>query len=163
VRITLAALIEIANYAATFPGRKNLLWVSGSFPFSVGYENLQSIVQMINDPKRESNISSEQLMFAEDIESAARALNDANIAVYPVDARGLLGLNMNTAQGRTKSAIQPARIRSHEDSVGDRCRERFTIRSWCLSRGDSAMRERTPPGWSNWVRMAIEWMKRTTK
>jgi hypothetical protein len=47
--------------------------------------------------------------------------------------------------GRTKSAIQPARIRSHEDRVGDRCRERFTIRSWRLSRRDSAMRERTPP------------------
>ena len=103
VRITVAALIEIANYAAAFPGRKNLLWVSGSFPFSVGYENLQSIVQMINDPKRESNISSEQLLFAEDIERAARALNDANIAVYPVDARGLLGLNMNTAQGSKQS------------------------------------------------------------
>ena len=103
VRITVAALIEIANYAAAFPGRKNLLWVSGSFPFGVGYENLQSIVQMINDPKRESNISSEQLIFAEDIERAARALNDANIAVYPLDARGLLGLNMNTAQGSNKS------------------------------------------------------------
>jgi len=47
--------------------------------------------------------------------------------------------------GRTRSAIQPARIRSHEDRVGDRCRERFTIRSWRLSRRDSAMRERTPP------------------
>src|SRR5208283_509973 len=35
VRITVAALVEIANYAAAFPGRKNLLWVSGSFPFSV--------------------------------------------------------------------------------------------------------------------------------
>jgi hypothetical protein len=23
--------------------------------------------------------------------------------------------------------------------------------------------ERTPPVWSNWVRMAIRWMKRTTK
>jgi len=103
VRITVAALVEIANYAAAFPGRKNLLWVSGSFPFSVGYENLQSIVQMVNDPKREANISSEQLIFAEDIERAARALNDANIAVYPVDARGLLGLNMNAAQGSNKS------------------------------------------------------------
>lgn len=103
VQITVAALIDIANYVAAFPGRKNLLWVSGSFPFSVGYDNLQTIAQMINDPKREANITSEQLMFAEDIERAARALNDANIAVYPVDARGLLGLNMNTAKGTSKA------------------------------------------------------------
>ncbi len=104
VETTVGALIAIANYAAAFPGRKNLLWVSGSFPFSVGYDNLQSIVQMINDPKREANITGQQLMFAEDIERAARALNDANIAVYPVDARGLQGLNMNTAKGTSKTA-----------------------------------------------------------
>ncbi len=52
VQITVAALIDIANYVAAFPGRKNLLWVSGSFPFSVGYDNLQTIAQMVNDPKR---------------------------------------------------------------------------------------------------------------
>ena len=104
VRTTVGALIDIANYAAGLPGRKNLVWVSGSFPFSVGYENLETLVQMINDPKRESSISGQQLFFAEDIERAARALNDANIAVYPVDARGLMGLNMNTANGTNKNA-----------------------------------------------------------
>ncbi|MGB9431994.1 MAG: VWA domain-containing protein, partial [Candidatus Acidiferrum sp.] len=103
VQITVAALIDIANYAAAWPGRKNLLWVSGSFPFSVGYENLESIVQMMNDPKREANISGEQLMFAEDIEKAAHALNEANVAVYPVDARGLLGLNMDAPKVSNKS------------------------------------------------------------
>src|SRR5437016_2538514 len=40
--------------------------------------------------------------------------------------------------GRTKSAIKPARIRSDEGRLGDRCRERFTIKSWCLRRSDSA-------------------------
>jgi VWFA-related protein len=104
VRTTVGALIDIANYAAGLPGRKNLVWVSGSFPFSVGYENLETLVQMINDPKRESNLSGQQLFFAEDIERAARALNDANIAVYPVDARALMGLNMNTANGTNKNA-----------------------------------------------------------
>lgn len=103
VRITVAALIEIANHAASLAGRKNLLWVSGSFPFSVEYENLTDIAKMVSDPKSAPNLSNEQLLFAEDIEKAARALNDANIAVYPVDARGLLGLNMNTAKGPSKS------------------------------------------------------------
>ena len=96
VNLTVAALIQIANYAAALPGRKNLLWVSGSFPFSVGYENLDTIARMLNNPQSEVNISGEQLLFAEDIEKAARALNDANIAVYPVDARGLLGIDMKT-------------------------------------------------------------------
>jgi hypothetical protein len=34
--------------------------------------------------------------------------------------------------GRTKSAIQPARMRSYADSLGDRCRERFTISPDCV-------------------------------
>ncbi len=65
--------------------------------------------------------------------------------------------------GRIKNAIQPARMRSHADRMGDRCRERFTIRSWCLRRSDSATIERTPPGPSKRARVAIKWMKRTTK
>lgn len=104
VEITVAALMEIANHAGALPGRKNLLWVSGSFPFSVEYENLQDVAKMVDDPKSEGNLSNEQLLFAEDIERAARALTDANIAVYPVDARGLLGLNMNTAKNSSKTA-----------------------------------------------------------
>src|SRR5215469_6068904 len=34
--------------------------------------------------------------------------------------------------GRTKSAIKPARMRCDERRLGVRCRERFTISSWCL-------------------------------
>jgi len=48
--------------------------------------------------------------------------------------------------GRTKSAIKPARMRSEVHKFGDRCRDRFTIKSWCLRIRDSATRERTPPG-----------------
>lgn len=104
VEITVGALIDIANYAKALPGRKNLLWISGSFPFSVGYENLDTISRMMSDPKSEGNIPGEQLLLAEEVEKAARALNDANIAVYPVDARGLLGIDMNTAKGSSKTA-----------------------------------------------------------
>jgi VWFA-related protein len=103
VRVTVAALIEIANHAAALPGRKNLLWVSGSFPFSVEYENLQEIARIVNDSNSESNLPGEQLLFVEDIERAARALNDANIAVYPVDARALLAPNMSTDRSSGKS------------------------------------------------------------
>jgi hypothetical protein len=52
-------------------------------------------------------------------------------------------------------AIQPARMRSHEDRLGDRWRERFT-QELVLEQKGSATRERTPPGSSNWARMAIK-------
>jgi hypothetical protein len=65
--------------------------------------------------------------------------------------------------GRTKSAIQPARMRSDAHRFGDRGLGRFTIRSWCLRRSDSATMERAPPGPSKRARVAMKWIKRTTQ
>ena len=51
-----------------------------------------------------------------------------------------------TRVGRMKSEHTPARSRSDARRFGARCRERFRIRSWCLTRSDSAITERAPPG-----------------
>jgi VWFA-related protein len=78
VRLTAGALEAVANHVAQLPGRKNLIWVSGSFPFYIGFDDVPA--------------SSTQgpTTFSEQVEHAARALNDANLAIYPVDARGLI-------------------------------------------------------------------------
>jgi len=78
VRLTARALEAIANHLAQLPGRKNLIWVSGSFPFYIGFDDVPA--------------SSTQgpTVFNEEVEHAARALNNANLAIYPVDARGLI-------------------------------------------------------------------------
>jgi VWFA-related protein len=113
VHLTVAALTEISQHLASLPGRKNLVWVSGSFPFSVGYENVEDLQLKLDDP------TDEQRMFAEDIEKAARALNDADIAVYPVDARGLQGLDMNPPRPFTGLAGSPAmNANSHSGASG---------------------------------------------
>src|SRR5216110_1717731 len=65
--------------------------------------------------------------------------------------------------GRTKSAIKPARMRSDVHKFGDRCRERATIKSWCLRIRDSATMERTPLGPSKRARVARKWTKRMTR
>ncbi len=59
-----------ARLLAKVPGRKNLIWVTTSFP----------LVEL-----------GLGLDFNRDMEEAARALNDANVALYAVDARGLIG------------------------------------------------------------------------
>ena len=74
--MTSNAFQAIANHVAMIPGRKNVVWVSGSFPFSI-------IVESLNAPDRVSDTTGPYA------EAAARALNRANIAVYPVDATGL--------------------------------------------------------------------------
>jgi VWFA-related protein len=74
--ITAHALEAISNHLATIPGRKNLVWVSGSFPANILVEAIGSIDRQ--------NESTQKYSVA-----AARALNRANIAVYPVDAGGI--------------------------------------------------------------------------
>ncbi len=80
---TLDALIAIANYLGQFPGRKNLIWVSSSFPVSIGF---------VGD--RQPGDTRDQIHFAADFERAYKnlnsALNKANLAIYPVDPRGLV-------------------------------------------------------------------------
>lgn len=62
------ALQEIARHLGKAPGRKSLIWVTTSF-------QLYNLSQGID--------------FRPDMEEVARQLNDANIALYAVDARGL--------------------------------------------------------------------------
>lgn len=77
---TVRALITIANHLEPLPGRKNLIWVSGSFPVSLSGGSV---------PQPRKIAAGERQAWPE-FERAARALNRANLAIYPVDARGLM-------------------------------------------------------------------------
>ena len=86
---TLRSLVAIANHLEKAPGRKNLVWVSGSFPVWIGRDRIPS-------PRRPD--AGAQDLWPE-IERAARALSAAGLAVYPVDARGLMA-PLDYAAGR---------------------------------------------------------------
>jgi VWFA-related protein len=75
---TAEALRLIADHVSSVPGRKNLVWVSGSFPFNLERNNLQRTPD------------GQKIPFATDDELVVRALANANMAIYPVDARGLI-------------------------------------------------------------------------
>jgi len=77
---TLAVIEFIANHLASLPGRKNLIWVSGGFPLTMGFNSIEEF----NDPSREHRT------FSEEITRTVKAVNSANVAIYPVDARGLV-------------------------------------------------------------------------
>jgi VWFA-related protein len=78
VRTTIAALQAIAQSVAGYPGRKSLIWVSSSFPFTLGFDD--SPISHFAFYKS----------YADDIHKTTALLTDANVAVYPVDAHGLL-------------------------------------------------------------------------
>ena len=78
VQITAQAITAIANHVANIPGRKNLIWVSGGFPISISFDT---------SPNSPVDVASQN--FAPVLTRLARTLNQANLAIYPVDARGL--------------------------------------------------------------------------
>lgn len=110
----------IAQHMMRLPGRKNLIWVSGSFPFSMNTDKSGNSTNLAyeapgsplvgssnayamfsggrgSSPALPASIGGmylyENRSFTDDITRATRALAGANIAVYPVDPRGLIGAN----------------------------------------------------------------------
>ena len=108
---TTRALEAIAGHLARFPGRKNLIWVSSSFPIAIGMDAVPS----------RYNLSPERRTFYAEAEKAARALSNANVAVYPVDARGLIGgfpnANVNRA-GAVSGRSAPPPLMSTLGNLG---------------------------------------------
>ncbi len=84
VRITLGAMQQLARYLAGIPGRKNLIWFSGSFPIALDPDpSLNNPVQSPFEAMRN---------YAQDARETSELLAAARVAVYPVDARGLMTL-----------------------------------------------------------------------
>lgn len=75
VAITLEALREIGEAFAGIPGRKSMVWATGGFPFEI-------------DDAATFGLRDRGLLPL--YERAWRALNRANIAVYPLDVEDLL-------------------------------------------------------------------------
>jgi VWFA-related protein len=77
-RMTLDALQQLARYLNAVPGRKNLIWFSGSFPIALSPDSTTT------SPFRN------MLNFSDDVRETSEMLSAARVAVYPVDAEGLL-------------------------------------------------------------------------
>ena len=84
-RMTLDAFNLLGRYLSGLPGRKNLIWFSGSFPINImpdgDLENPFGVVASSADEFRETT----------------ELLSRGQVAVYPIDARGLMGAPMLNA------------------------------------------------------------------
>lgn len=90
---TMQAFEAIAHHVADIPGRKNLVWFSASFPLNIGF-----------DGETLPPINREMRSFTPEVERAAREINQANMAIYPVDARGLMPSKQFSAAQRFSGA-----------------------------------------------------------
>jgi VWFA-related protein len=92
-----AGLHLMGQYLAGFPGRKNLIWFTGSFPHAVLGLSGNPFPDSIDFDNRSSR--------------AANALSLSRVAVYPIDDRGL-----EVYAGRDLSYLNPAAgSLGHED------------------------------------------------
>jgi VWFA-related protein len=73
-RQTLVGMTQLAHAFQAIPGRTTLIWASAGFPFTI--DDPQSFARQGDDLRSK-------------YEEAWRALNSANIAVYPVDLNAL--------------------------------------------------------------------------
>lgn len=70
------ALELIAAHLEGLPGRKTLVWISSSFP-----------AQTTDVRSHNGHPTIEHKEFSREINAAVRALNNANVAIYPIDPR----------------------------------------------------------------------------
>ncbi len=79
MRRTLDSLRGIARYLDGYPGRKNILWISTSFP----------LLFSPADQSTSGGSFTDMRAFQGDMEEVGTTLMDGKIAIYPVDAGGV--------------------------------------------------------------------------
>jgi VWFA-related protein len=77
IQYTLNAFDQLARYLVGIPGRKNVIWYSGGFPLDVE-PNLN-----------EADANDSVIRSDDDVRKTDNLLTRAQIAIYPVDVRGL--------------------------------------------------------------------------
>ena len=111
VGITLNAMMQLAGYLSGLPGRKNVVWLSGSFPIASFNNDLQN---PMNDNRN----------YGGRVHLAAKFLADSQVAVYPVDVRGMdtgkisaADSSVGLAPGTQGTAVAPGMLPVNGDSV----------------------------------------------
>jgi VWFA-related protein len=79
--ITTDGFGALAHYLQATPGRKSLIWLSGSFPLT--------FIANENPNVDTANLSSIMNTYSDLVRNTANLLAEAHVAVYPVNARGL--------------------------------------------------------------------------
>ena len=110
---TADALSGIARYLAGFPGRKVVIWFSASFPLNL------SVV----DPEDFDVYRS----YADRIRATTNLLSDAQVAIYTVDARGLVGpvVGDPSDTGRDANGRMALTVDAHMNANSKEVFERF--------------------------------------
>jgi VWFA-related protein len=145
---TLNSFQHIAQSLAGVPGRKSMIWITGGFPFELGPsgtvaglthwsmgEGLRdSVLPTQSSGRNQAEINQGIVMgVATELSKAMRPVYDrtmqvlasANIAVYPVDARGLITYFGGTEAHSRYAALRQFSIREEQHRAAINTMENF--------------------------------------
>ncbi|HET6180280.1 MAG TPA: VWA domain-containing protein [Candidatus Sulfotelmatobacter sp.] len=98
IGITLQAFQQLARYLSGVPGRKNVIWFSGSFPTGIFPD--QDVPDSFNVAHN----------FLDDIRKTTDLLTAAQVAIYPIAAEGLAADTLYEANGTEIGEKRPSLV-----------------------------------------------------
>jgi VWFA-related protein len=107
--ITLQALQDLTRMLSGFSGRKNVVWLTASFPLDLipadqNISNAELMADLPNVKQKSvgtigtgSALSEQRMLHVEEIKQTEASLASAGIAIYPIDMRGIMttGIDVN--------------------------------------------------------------------
>jgi len=128
-RITLDAFDSLARYLVGIPGRKNVIWFSGGFPLDV-------------EPNVNEQDPNDSVVRNDDeIRKTDNLLTRAQVAVYPVDARGLFtdpGNDIGNAMSTIDSGSGAAAATGMMNNLANTAQEHLTMEAMAEDTGGHA-------------------------
>jgi len=150
VSTTMAALNSLARTLAGYPGRKNLIWVSENIPITI----------VPNKVPHGESADRARRTYDQIVASTASLLTDAQIAVYPVDARALVNSDLFNpaaeydARGDRNGSSGPQMGRAMDDTANELMAARGAMQEIAEDTGGRAYYNRNDIG--NAIRLSIE-------
>jgi VWFA-related protein len=131
VQITLQALQQLARYLSDIPGRKNVVWFSGSFPTGILPDpDLPDPASVVRD-------------FQQDVRRTTNLLASSQTAIYPIAAEGLASDSVYEANGGAIGQKRPSlaardQIKQMQTAGADRDSNHITMEELAKDTGGQA-------------------------
>jgi VWFA-related protein len=130
VYTTLDALSALARSVSSYPGRKNLIWLSGSFPIRLK-PSAAGLMQLNGGSFAPTTGLETAPNFPAALRVATRALATARIAVYPIDVRGIQmsGVDISVSAAASASFAGTDNPQAFGQNLSTQSASRFEDRS----------------------------------
>jgi VWFA-related protein len=135
IKYTLDAMSQLARYLSSIPGRKNLIWFSGSFPISI----LPDITQTSGGANALPDPFAVVADYEKEFRDTVNLLARSQVAVYPIDARGLTNSPVFDASTTRNYGRSPNRMMQDQNKFfSDTAAEHATMSQMAEATGGRA-------------------------